>query len=56
MNMVDKSQTIFELEKEASISVEMKQSLAYRTLGDDAKIVLLTLLQKKRPDYAADND
>jgi hypothetical protein len=56
MNMVDKLQTIFELKKKASISVEMKQSLAYRALSDDAKIILLHLLQKKRPNYAAHNN
>ena len=41
--------TIFDLEEHVNISQEMMQSQAYRSLADDAKIILLLMMQKKRP-------
>ena len=36
------------LERELPISEDMKRSLAYRTLTDEAAVVLLLLLHKQR--------
>ncbi len=47
---------IEQLESEARISEEMKDSLAYKTLTNEAKIILLILLRKNRPDYAAEDN
>jgi len=53
MTIPVKMKQLSELENKAHIPVEMKKSLAYRTLTDEAKIILLLMMIKERGDNHA---